>query len=179
VGHAIDHLRTIASAHHLDLSRVVVVGHSAGGHLTMWSATRSKIPSTSAVFVPDPLPVRGVVNLAGAIDMTQNIEHMESSCRAPVVTQMLGGTPSVVGARYREVSASAMVPLGVHQVLVWGEHEEFVPLALARAHVTAATAAGDSARLVEVPAVGHFELANPSSRAWPVVLEAIRSVLTN
>jgi pimeloyl-ACP methyl ester carboxylesterase len=90
---------------------------------------------------------------------------------------MLGGSKTVVPARYREVSANTMVPLGVRQVLVWGEHEEFVPVALARAHVAAATAAGDSARLIEVPGAGHFELANPSSGAWPIVLDAIRSVL--
>jgi acetyl esterase/lipase len=35
VGRAVDHLRAIAGAHHLDLGRVVLVGHSAGGHLAM------------------------------------------------------------------------------------------------------------------------------------------------
>jgi acetyl esterase/lipase len=179
VGRGIDHLRGIARAHRLDLSKVVVVGHSAGGHLAMWSATRSQIGADSALFVPNPLPIRGVVNLAGTIDMTRNIERMEAACRAPVVTQMLGGTTDTVGSRYREVSATALLPLRVRQVLVWGQYEDFVPLALAEAHVSAAKAAGDPARLVVIPAAGHFELANPSSGAWPPVLEAIRSVLAD
>jgi hypothetical protein len=71
-----------------------------------------------------------------------------------------------------------MLPLGVAQVLVWGEHENFVPLPLARSYVTAAVKAGDKARLLVVPAVGHFEPASPLSTSWPTVLAAIRELLS-
>ena len=178
VGHAIDHLRQLATKFDLDLSRVVVVGHSAGGHLAMWSGARQRLSEKSALRIPDPLPLRGVVNLAGTIDMTQNIAHMESECRDTVVTTLLGGTPSAVPERYREVSATAMLPLQVPQVLIWGEHEDFIPMSLAQRHVNAAITAGDKARLIVVPAAGHFESASPASSAWPIVLGAIRSLLT-
>jgi acetyl esterase/lipase len=178
VGHAIDHLRQLAMKFDLDLSRVVVVGHSAGGHLAMWSGARQRLSVKSALHIPDPLPLRGVINLAGTIDMTENIAHMESQCRDTVVTMLLGGTPSAVPDRYREVSATAMLPLQVPQVLIWGEHEEFVPLPLAQLHVNMAIKAGDKARLIVVPAAGHFESASPASSAWPIVLGAIRSLLS-
>ena len=42
VGRAVDHLRALATEHSLDLKRVVVVGHSAGGHLAMWAAARGR-----------------------------------------------------------------------------------------------------------------------------------------
>jgi pimeloyl-ACP methyl ester carboxylesterase len=161
----------------LDLSRVVVVGHSAGGHLAMWSGARHRLSVKSALRIPNPLPLRGVVNLAGTIDMTENVAHMESKCRDTVVTTLLGGTPSAVPERYREVSATAMLPLQVPQVLIWGEHEDFIPLPLAQRHVNMAIKAGDKARLIVVPAAGHFESASPASGAWPVVLGAIRSLL--
>jgi len=177
VGRGIDHLRQIAGTFALDLSRVVVVGHSAGGHLAMWSGARQRLPAKSALRVPDPLSLRGVINIAGTIEMTENITHMESLCRDTVVTTLLGGSPSAVPDRYREVSATAMLPLKVPQVLVWGEHEDFVPLALAKRHVDMATKAGDNARLVVIPGAGHFEPANPASTAWTPVLEAIRSLL--
>jgi acetyl esterase/lipase len=178
VGHAIDYLRQLAMKFDLDLSRVVVVGHSAGGHLAMWSAARQRLSPQSALRIPDPLPLRGVINLAGTIDMTENIANMESRCRDTVVTALMGGTPSAVPGRYREVSPTAMLPLQVPQVLIWGEHEDFVPLPLAQHHVDKATAAGDKARLIMVPAAGHFESASPASSAWPIVLGAIRSLLT-
>ena len=70
VGHAVDHVRSLATAHRLDLSRVVIVGHSAGGHLAMWAAARSRVPRNSALFMANPLTVRGVVDLAGPLDLT-------------------------------------------------------------------------------------------------------------
>ena len=179
VGRAIDHLRQIAPKYRLDVNRVAVVGHSAGGHLAMWAAMRQRLPPNSPLLVATPLPLRGVINLAGTIDMRENIAHMEAACKAPVVTGMLGGTPAAVPDRYRDVSATTMVPLGVEQILVWGEHEDFVPVALARRHVEAAVKAGDRARLIVVPAIGHFESASPRSSAWPIVLEAIRSLVAN
>ena len=177
VGAAVDHLRQLATKFDLDLSRVVVVGHSAGGHLAMWSGARQRLSSKSALRIPDPLPLRGVINLAGTIDMTENIANMESRCRDTVVTTLLGGTPSAVAERYQDVSATAMLPLQVPQVLIWGEHEDFVPLPLAQRYVNKAAAAGDDARLIIVPASGHFESASPASTAWPTVLGAIRSLL--
>ena len=177
VGRAIDHLRSMAGAYDLDLSRVVVLGHSAGGHLAMWAGTRQRIPRKSPLFVPDPLRIRGVINLAGTIDMTENIAHMEAACRAAVVTGLLGGTPQSVPDRYKAVSAGTMLPLRVPQLLIWGEHEDFVPRALAERHVRAATRAGDRARLTIVPAVGHFETASPASSAWPTVRAGVRSLL--
>src|SRR5579872_5792979 len=42
VAAAADHLRTLAAPYHLDLSRVVAMGHSAGGHLALWLAARRR-----------------------------------------------------------------------------------------------------------------------------------------
>jgi hypothetical protein len=120
-----------------------------------------------------------VINLAGTIDMRENVTHMQTECNDTVVTGMLGGTPESVPDRYREVSATTMVPLGVQQILIWGEHENFVPLPLVNRYVDAATKAGDRARVIVIPGIGHFESANPRSSAWPTVLEAIRSLLAN
>ena len=41
LGKAVDHVRSLAQEHRLDLSRVVLVAHSAGGHLAVWAAARS------------------------------------------------------------------------------------------------------------------------------------------
>lgn len=177
VGRAIDHLRSLAAQYRLDLSRVVIVGHSAGGHLAMWAAARPRLGKESPLFVADPLPVRGVVNLAGTMDMADNIPRMEAGCGDAVVTTMLGGAPGDVPERYAQASAIALVPLGVPQALIWGEREDFVPLPLAEKYTRAATQAGDSVRVVVVPGVGHFELASPFSAAWPAVGSAIRSLL--
>src|SRR6478672_975380 len=43
VAAGVDKLRGLAKARNLDLSRVVVAGHSAGGHLTAWTAGRGRL----------------------------------------------------------------------------------------------------------------------------------------
>jgi acetyl esterase/lipase len=177
VGHAIDRLRTISTTYNLDLARVVVLGHSAGGHLAMWAGMRQRLSAKSPLFIENPLPVRGVINMAGTIDMRENIAHMEELCRDTVVTDMLGGTPATVPDRYGSVSAPALLPLGVPQRLIWGDHENFVPRSLADQYAAAATRAGDNVRLIVVPNTGHFEVAMPTTSAWPLVRDAIRALL--
>jgi acetyl esterase/lipase len=49
VSKSVDYLRSIAADNKLDLTRVIVIGHSAGGHLAMWVAARSRLSSGSAV----------------------------------------------------------------------------------------------------------------------------------
>lgn len=177
VGRAVDHLRSIAAAHRLDLRHVVVLGHSAGGHLAMWVASRPRLPQESPLYAPDPLPISGVVNLAGNGDMEALLQTEITACRAPVVVDMLGGKPSEVPERYIQTSATRMLPLGVRQILVWGGRDDRMPAWLGNNHTQAAIAAGDPVRLEILPTLGHFEIANPKSQAWPVVREAIRSLL--
>jgi acetyl esterase/lipase len=177
VGRAVDQLRTLAGPNALDLDRVVIVGHSAGGHLAMWAAARARVPKESPIFMAAPLPVRGVVNLAGPVDLTANIPGYEGLCRDSVVTMLLGGTPATVPDRYAQASPIKLLPLGIPQVIVIGEHEDFVPRPLVEAYALAAAAAGDSLRLVVIPRVGHFEIASPRASTWSQVESAIRSLL--
>jgi acetyl esterase/lipase len=177
VGRAVDHLRTLAEPYGLDLSRVVVVGHSAGGHLAMWAAARHRLPTTSPLYIAAPLRVRGVIDLAGPVDMTANIRGYETLCRDTVITSLLGGTPETVPAHYMHASAIKLLPLGVPQVLIVGTHEEFVPLPFTQAYAQAAARAGDPVRLVVIPGVGHFEIASPGASTWPQVESTIRSLL--
>ena len=89
----------------------------------------------------------------------------------------MGGTPAQKPERYADASPIKLLPLGVPQVLVVGEYEDFVPLRFAQAYVAASTRAGDQVRLIQIPGVGHFEIASPRASPWPKVEAAIRSLL--
>lgn len=177
VGNAVDYLRVLAAQHPLDLGRVIIVGHSAGGHLAMWAAAREQVPAGSAIRTENPLPIRGVIDLAGPLDMTANIQGYESLCRDTVITGLMGGTPATVPERYAAASPIRLLPTGVPQVLLIGEHEAFVPRPLDEAYVQAATRAGDKVQLIVVPGVGHFEIASPRASPWPQLMSAIRALL--
>jgi acetyl esterase/lipase len=177
-GAAVDKLRSLAAEYPLDISRVVVVGHSAGGHLAMWVAARPRLPKDSPLSVDAPLPVKGVVNLGGYGDLAAFRQVEKAACGGTAVAEaVLGGDPSDVPDRYAQVSASAMLPLGTSQVLIWGEDDTNTPLWLAQQYVQAARAAGDPVQLLILPKLGHFEIADPSSSAWPSLRSSIQSLL--
>lgn len=177
-GRAVDHLRQIAPEHNLDLNRVVVVGHSSGGHLATWAAARPGLPKESELYTENPLSVRGVVNLAGLVDLEESLEAAAAYCREPVIEQLFGGTPDEVPERYAQGSPANLLPLGVPQVLINGEQQDDPGLRPLSRYAEAARRAGDPVQLSIVPGAGHFEPGNPLAPTWPVIRQAIHSLLT-
>ncbi|OYY68449.1 alpha/beta hydrolase, partial [Sphingomonas sp. 28-63-12] len=66
---AADALAANAARYHLDMKRVVAVGHSAGGHLALWLAGRPKLPKASALGSAHPLKIAHVISLGGLPDL--------------------------------------------------------------------------------------------------------------
>jgi acetyl esterase/lipase len=179
IGRGVDQLRTIAAKNGLDLSRVIVLGHSAGGHLAMWVASRQKVPEGSTIHSANPLAVRGVIDLAGTPDMTAFFPLQRSNCGGrPVVEEMLGGTPADVPQRYAVVSAISMLPLGVMQTLVWGERDEVVPISIGQTYVKAAKQNNENVNLLKFEGIGHFEVATALPPSWPPVEKEILRMLS-
>jgi hypothetical protein len=75
----------LAIEHHLHLSRVLVLGHSAWGDLAMWVAARHRLTVGGELYTENPLPVRAVIDLAGTGDMEAFIPFKEQSCQGTVV----------------------------------------------------------------------------------------------
>lgn len=171
-----DQLRTAATTHPLDLTSVVAVGHSAGGHLALWLAARQRLPATSPLFMPQPLSLSGVVSLAGIPDLVD--AHARDICRG-AVPELLGGTPAQVPERYRAGSPSAHLPLGIPQHLIIGTEDQAVPTVHNERFQTQAQAAGDAVDLTLLPATGHFEIVTPGTDVWPVVEDAVLTLLEN
>ena len=177
VGSAVDSLRLVAQQYQLDLTRVVLVGHSAGGQLALWTAARTRLPSSSILHSDNPLPVQGVVDLAGPGDMQAEIAVEIGGCQSRVVEELLGGSPDEVPERYRQASPITMLPLGMPQVLIWGDHDTLRPIEAGEAYAKAARDAGDPIKLVTLRGLGHFEVANPFAPQWPTVRDSIEALI--
>ena len=173
---ATDIVRTIAKAHPLDLSRVITVGHSAGGHLALWAAARARLPKTSPLYTASPLPLRAAVALGGPGDLRSFRKYGDKICGGSVIDQLMGGAPETVAERYAQGSPAEMLPLGVRQVLIVGLTDGVMPAPEREMYAAKATKAGDRAEIVEVPG-GHFEVIAPTSAAWPTVRETILALV--
>lgn len=174
VASGLDALRALAHSYALDLSRVIALGHSAGGHFALWLASRSKLPSDTSLSASDPLLVRGVVALAPVADLARASELRLSGA---VVDQLMGGAPDDVPRRYALASPIQRVPLVVPQVIVHGTDDSDVPPELSQRYVAAARAAGDEVELQMLPGVDHFDPVDPRSQAFTGTREAVRRLL--
>ncbi len=178
VAAALDKLRTLAPAHKLDLSKLVAVGHSAGGHLALWAAARSKLSKASPLLSSEPLPIQGVVSLAGIADLKAYRADGPEACGGPetidaLVSAKVRGEADV----YADTSPAALLPIGIPQVTVSGALDPIVPPKFGLDYAMAAASAGDHVRELTIQGAGHFELIDPTSDAWTKIRNEI-DVLT-
>lgn len=172
---AVDFVRTLGRDDpRLDLERVVVAGHSAGGQLALWVASRrqgERLPSPAAN--ANPLAVRGAVPIAPIVDLAA-YGAARGSCNASVM-RVMGGTFAQFGDRYHAVDPARRIPVGTRVYIVHGAEDSIVPVEACQGFVQAARLAGDDARLVIVPDAGHFDLVSPGTIGWESVVAAIQA----
>ena len=167
-------LRARARRFDLDLNRVVAVGHSAGGQLALWLAGHVRDAKQSTLFAMNPIPLRGVVVIAGITDLRR---AAEAGICGDMVEKLLGGSPKVVPERYRAASPVELLPLGVAQHLVHGARDSIVPVKMSEDFVEVAQKQGDKALSTILPDAGHFEPIVPDTPASQQVIACIKSLL--
>ncbi len=178
LGRATDYLRELAPRYHLDLKHVVAAGHSSGGQLAFWLGARGKLPKSSMLYMNSPLPLNGVVSVDGPPDLEADRAIEQSVCGGPVITQFIGGTPAEFPGRYREGSASGLLPIGTRQEIFVASTfgEEWITLF--KQYAAAAEKAGDPVRLITMDGAGHFDGINPQAPAGQAVVASIQSLVS-
>lgn len=178
VSRAVDYLRDISDTYLLDLTQVVAVGHSAGGHLALWVGGRHRLTQASSLRTNADsfLPLKGVVSLAGVSDLKRMYEVRQEN--SPVVN-FLGGTPTEFPERYQESSPLELLPLGISQVLIHGTEDVNVPIEISRNYYQAAKSLRDQIELIELPGIEHFKVIDPKSEIWRLISDAIDELIVN
>jgi acetyl esterase/lipase len=172
VAAAIDHLPNVDAP--IDLDHVTVFGHSAGGQLALWAASRSRLPEGAPGANPRIEPV-AAVSAAGVNDLAQTYRDAPGGA----VGSLMGGGPDELPERYAVADPSALVPLAIPVLLVHGTDDATVSVRRSRNYARAAHACGGDVELVEIPgeAGAHRVHVFPESESWRLVarwLEAQR-----
>jgi acetyl esterase/lipase len=151
----------------LDLTRVVAVGHSAGGHLAAWAAARPRLPDGAPGAAPR-VRVTAVAAQAGVVDLELAWELRLSR---GVVRRLLGGTPEEHPQRYAAASPAALLPLGVPILLTHGARDDIVPPMMSERFAAAARERGDACELQVEAGEDHFGHLDPANPLWKAVVK--------
>lgn len=158
---AAEYALNLPKNHPIDPSRVISMGHSAGGHLALWLAAE--------------LPwLQGAISLAGVADLRKAYALQLSQ---GIVKTFLGGSPEEQPDRYRQASPIERLPLRKRTVLIHGEKDSIVPIDIARGYEAAARKAGDRVQLLALADTGHFELIDPLLPQWRKVEASVLEML--
>jgi acetyl esterase/lipase len=175
VAAAHDHLRRGRFAACVDARRTAVVGHSAGGHLALWLASRHRLPpgapgAHQRTTRQPPAPALVVAQApVAALEPAAALRIGDGAVQA-----LLGGEPADVPDRLAAADPLALLPTGVPTLCVHAPGDDRVPIALSEAYVAAA---GPDAELVRYEG-GHFEHLDPTSEAVTVLHAALARSLT-
>jgi len=151
---AAEHVNALRARYRLDLSRLIVAGHSAGGQLALWLAAQRA------------LDLRAVVALAAISDLRR---AWSLQLGGGAVGRFLGGSPSQVPNHYAAASPRELLPISVPQRLIHGTADDIIPFEMSRQFA----AASRNARLIPIQGAGHFDIIDPRARDWPAVQKSI------
>jgi acetyl esterase/lipase len=172
VAAGIDLLATLPA----DTSRVVVIGHSAGGHLATWAAGRAKLPS-GRPGSPDGGPftaVTAVVSQAGVLTLADCARDRTGNTAA---VDLMGGGPDDRPGEYLLADPLAAVPVPAAVLCLHSRADDNVPFSYSERYVAAATAAGGHATLIETHG-DHFTLIDPASPDWAAVINELPGLVS-
>ena len=154
------YVRQQAIRFHLDLNRLLVMGHSAGGQLALCLAAHE----TS---LRRAIALAGVVNLKKAFAL--HLSH-------DAVVEFLGGTPEEVPEHYRETDPMELEIPHARQWLLHGSNDDTVPVEFSRDYVEHKKKS-ETVHLIEIPRCGHFDVIDPESIAFRQVTAAVFSAM--
>jgi acetyl esterase/lipase len=170
--HLLPGLAASATGGRTGVAGMVLGGHSAGGHLALWAASRHRLPARSPSWSERPSAV-GVVGLAAVSELAVCYEQRLGRGAAGA---LMDGGPRDRPDRYAVGDPAVLLPVGVPVRLLHGTADENVPCQMSVDYAARARAAGDVIDCEILPGAGHFELIDPLSAEWPRVVAAFRDL---
>lgn len=136
-------------------SKLILVGHSAGGHLALLAASNPELASHIA----------GVVALAPVTDLTST--HQLGLGEGAVLELM----PDGFSAEHLAAISPSEAPPEVAQLVVHGDNDDRVPFDQSVAYEQAASAHDIEVTLLPIAGGDHFHVIDPAHSVWAAIDE--------
>jgi acetyl esterase/lipase len=145
---AIAYIRERADELEVDVSRMAVMGRSAGAHLAMLAA-----------YTPDAPPIRAVVNYYGPVNLTtgyQDPPNPDPIDSRKLLREFLGGTPDDRSELYRQASPWNYVTRSLPpSLLIYGRKDHVVQSKFGRKLFEQLQKTGNKVAFIEIPWAEH------------------------
>lgn len=145
---ALSFIQAQGAEYESDSSRIALLGKSAGAHLAMLAA-----------YQPDALPIRGVVNYYGPVNLLNgytDLPNPDPLDVQSVLETFLGGAPNQMGDLYQQASPSSLIRPGLPPtLLVYGRKDRIVMFKFGQRLAESLQAAGSPAALIAIPWADH------------------------
>ncbi len=177
VARAADALRDQAERYDLDPNRVAGIGHSAGGHLVTWLATRAALPDTSPLDNADPLSLLGVINSGGLADLEVSVNVTQYDCLGAIIDDLIGSPSDARENAFSDTSPAELLPVPGTFVSISGAMDRISPPGLADEIAAKDRAANGSGQSIIVAGNNHVDLIAPGTEAWEVQAALLQDML--
>lgn len=152
---AVNKLIDIGKAYAIDVKDVVVVGHSAGGHLAIWLNTQDL-----------KISIKRYVGLAPILDLeTAHYAHSGNGA----VEKLIQGRPDEFPGRYLNSSPGKLTRRNNYELIIHGEKDEYIPLQWSRLYYESVKKFTSNTHLIELDDCGHMDFIDPDSHAFEIL----------
>lgn len=145
----------------LALDDVVTIGHSAGGHLSLWAASRGALPDGAPGASPVVVP-RLAIGLGPVFDLVGADRDRVGS---GAVADFIGSSATDLPDEY--AIATPNPSAGVPMAVVRGARDDIVP-----AQYAVPTPIG-AVTVIDIAGEDHFDLIDPASKSWAATIELL------
>ena len=168
VANALDYVVELNKEHpEFTIDDELVVGHSAGAQLAMWSGTRHALEPDEVGNDPKFRPTR-VVSLAGPLDMIYAATHGDDR-----IVKVLGGSPEQIPDRYESVDPIQNIDPEIPVVAIHGSNDTMVAPENSMRYIDAVEKVDGIGDLVIAEGDDHVSLVSADSAHYQEILDII------
>ncbi len=162
------YVNTLAKSYPLDLSRLTLMGHSAGTMPAMWLGSGNK---GDAVIAADLPKVRAAVAIDGPLRPLPYVGVDKEICGQPVIAPLMGGTPAEVPARYAMFDPLVNVPQIKRLLVVDGNLPDPEPEVIAGLR-----AKGITVEVIRTDQSQHFNMLVPGTEEFAAIAPTLLDI---